>query len=54
MDLIIARIREAARKRAEYRETVAALENMPLDVALDLEIFPRDAERIARQAVYGD
>lgn len=53
MDKIIARIREAARKRAEYRETVAAIESMPLDVALDLEIFPRDAEKIARQAVYG-
>jgi uncharacterized protein YjiS (DUF1127 family) len=53
MEQIIARIREAARKRAEYRETVAALEKLPLDVALDLEISPRDADRIARQAVYG-
>ena len=53
MEQIIARIREAARKRAEYRETVAALQNLPLDTALDLDIYPRDADKIARQAVYG-
>jgi uncharacterized protein YjiS (DUF1127 family) len=53
MEQIITNIREAARKRAQYRETVTALESLPLDVALDLDIYPREAEKIARQAVYG-
>ncbi|MBC7156601.1 MAG: DUF1127 domain-containing protein [Rhodobacteraceae bacterium] len=38
---------------AEYRRTRAALERLPLDTALDLDIYPRDAARIARRAVYG-
>ena len=42
------------RKHAEYRRTVDALEKLPLDVALDLDIFPGDARRIARRAVYGN
>ncbi|SFP56762.1 hypothetical protein [Tranquillimonas alkanivorans] len=42
-----------ARKRAAYRRTVAEIRSMPLDVALDLNIYPGDAHRIARQAVYG-
>ncbi|MFZ5709114.1 MAG: hypothetical protein ACOY4T_05420 [Pseudomonadota bacterium] len=41
------------RRHAEYRRTVDALERLPLDVALDLDIVPGDARRIARQAVYG-
>ena len=53
MEQIITNIRDAARKRAQYRETVVALESLPLDVALDLDIYPREAEKIARQAVYG-
>jgi uncharacterized protein YjiS (DUF1127 family) len=36
-----------------YRRTVAEIEAMPLDVALDLEIWREDARRIARHAVYG-
>lgn len=47
------RIRTAARKRTAYRRTVAALEAMPLHVALDLDIYRGDAARIARKAVYG-
>ena len=42
-----------ARKRAEYRRTVAELRRMPIDVALDLDIDQGDASVIARQAVYG-
>ncbi len=53
MEKIVASLREAARKRAEYRETVAALQSLPLDIALDLDIHHSDAERIARDAVYG-
>lgn len=40
-------------KRSQFRRTVAALRAMPLDVALDLDLFPGDAEKIARRAVYG-
>lgn len=54
MEKILAQFRDAARKRAEYRETVAALRSLPLDVALDLDIHRPDADRIARRAVYGD
>lgn len=36
-----------------YRLTVAEIEAMPLDVALDLDIWREDARRIARRAVYG-
>ena len=37
----------------KYRRTVAEIERMPLDVALDLDIWREDAHRIARRAVYG-
>ena len=40
-------------KHAQYRRTVRELRAMPLDVALDLELYPGDAERIAARAVYG-
>jgi uncharacterized protein YjiS (DUF1127 family) len=36
-----------------YRRTVTEIEAMPLDVALDLDIFREDARRIAHEAVYG-
>lgn len=38
---------------SRYRRTVAELERMPLDVALDLDIYPGNAREIARRAVYG-
>jgi uncharacterized protein YjiS (DUF1127 family) len=38
---------------AKYRRTVAEIERMPLDVALDLDIWREDARNIARRAVYG-
>lgn len=37
-----------------YRRTVRELRQLPLDVALDLDIYPGDAEKIARRAVYGN
>lgn len=40
-------------KHAEYRRTVKELRRMPLDVALDLNIHPGDAEKIAKKSVYG-
>jgi uncharacterized protein YjiS (DUF1127 family) len=38
---------------ARYRRTRDEIARMPLDVALDLDIYPGDAERIARMAVWG-
>lgn len=46
-------MRDRLAKRAAYHRTVDALRNMPRDVALDLDIYPGDAERIAREVIYG-
>lgn len=46
-------LKTAARKRAAYLRTKAELEAMPLDVALDLNIYRGDASEIAHRAVYG-
>jgi hypothetical protein len=50
---MLTNLREAARKRAEYRRTLAELRNMPLDVALDLDLDKSHPERVAHAAVYG-
>jgi uncharacterized protein YjiS (DUF1127 family) len=50
---MIAQLREAAEKRALYRRTRDEIANMPRRVALDLGIFPEDAELMARKAVWG-
>ena len=41
------------KKRAAYARTVRELRNLPVDTALDLDIYPGDAERLAQRAVYG-
>ena len=41
------------KKRRDYMRTVRALREMPLSTALDLDINPEDAEKIARRSVYG-
>lgn len=46
-------LKTAARNYAMYRQTRDEIANLPLDIALDLDIYPGDAERIAREAVYG-
>jgi uncharacterized protein YjiS (DUF1127 family) len=46
-------LREAARTYALYIKTRNEIANMPIDVALDLNIYRGDAEKIAREAVYG-
>ena len=46
-------LRAAAHRRAQYHRTVAELQNMPIDTALDLGIYQGDADKIARRAVYG-
>jgi hypothetical protein len=50
---IIHQFKEAAHKRALYVKTRDEIARMPLEVALDLDIFRGDAERIAYEAVYG-
>jgi hypothetical protein len=50
---VISYLKDAIEKRAAYLHTKAEIENMPLDMALDLDIYRGDADRIARLAVYG-
>jgi len=44
---------DRVRKRARYNRTLAELRSLPIDTALDLDIYHGDAEMIARRAVYG-
>ena len=53
MKSLIARVRVEAEKRALYRRTRDEIATMPRHVALDLGIFPEDADRMARAAVWG-
>jgi len=53
MKHFFAQAREAAAKRALYRRTRDEIATMPRHIALDLGIFPEDAEQIARTAVWG-
>ena len=50
---VIELLRDAAVSYARYRKTRDEIANLPLDVALDLDIYPGDADRIAHGAVYG-
>ncbi len=50
---LLTTIQTRLRQRAAFRRTKAELEAMPLDVAIDLDIYKPDAARIAEQAVYG-
>ena len=45
--------RANAAKRALYRRTRDEIAALPRQAALDLGIFPEDAARIAREAVWG-
>lgn len=53
MHSLIAKVRDEAAKRALYRKTRDEIANLPRSLALDLGIFPEDADRIAREAVWG-
>ena len=46
-------LRTSARTYGAYLRTKREIANLPLDVALDLDIYPADARRIAHDAVYG-
>lgn len=50
---VFERLMAAARDRARYRQTRNEIARIPLDVALDLGIYPGDAEDLARKAVWG-
>lgn len=53
MSHLINSLRDAYRKHVAYEETVEAIRNMPLDVALDLDVDRSQAREIAHKAVYG-
>ena len=42
------------KKRRSYNRTMRELSRLPLDTALDLDIYAGDIRDIARRAVYGD
>jgi uncharacterized protein YjiS (DUF1127 family) len=46
-------LKTAAANHALYRQTRDEIASLPADIALDLGIYPGDAEQIARDAVYG-
>jgi uncharacterized protein YjiS (DUF1127 family) len=50
---IITTLRARLNDQARYRRIRDEIARMPLDVALDLDIYPGDADRIARQVVWG-
>ncbi|QYK39814.1 MAG: hypothetical protein KF887_10015 [Paracoccaceae bacterium] len=54
MTRIIEDLKTRLHDHARYLRTRDEIARLPLDVALDLDIFPGDADRIARRAVYGD
>ncbi|WP_420863205.1 hypothetical protein [Algirhabdus cladophorae] len=51
--IILTTLTTAVQKWMEYRNTLAELRAMPLNVALDLDIYRGDAKKIAAKAVYG-
>ncbi|MBF9043667.1 hypothetical protein HKCCE4037_10025 [Rhodobacterales bacterium HKCCE4037] len=54
MASILSTIRTAAQKRAAYNRTVAELSALSVEQGVeDLGLYPGDAAKIARQAVYG-
>jgi hypothetical protein len=50
---LLSGLRKAAAKRAEYRRIRDEIRHMPVAMALDLDIYPGDADKIAYRAVYG-
>lgn len=50
---LITSLRTAARKRAAYRRTLFELRGLDPALAEDVAIYPGDARRLAREAVYG-
>lgn len=53
MTKFIKHLRANAARRTEYRRIRDEIRFMPRAMALDLDIYPGDADRIAWRAVYG-
>jgi hypothetical protein len=53
MTYLLTNLQQGLQKRAAYHRTLAELRRMPLDVAIDLDIDPMQAPKLAAQAVYG-
>lgn len=53
MKTLIAKYRTEVAKRAAFRRTRDEIANLPRSIAMDLGIFPEDADQIAREAVWG-
>lgn len=53
MKALIAKYRVEVAKRAAFRRTRDEIANLPRSTAMDLGIFPEDADQIAREAVWG-
>lgn len=53
MKTLLANLRAAAAKRALYRRTRDEIASMSVRESLDLGLFPGDAAKIARKAVWG-
>jgi hypothetical protein len=53
MKTLFAQYRAELAKRAAFRRTRDEIAHLPRSMALDLGIFPEDADQIAREAVWG-
>jgi uncharacterized protein YjiS (DUF1127 family) len=53
MKSIILKLRRAVSNQVAYRKIRDEIAQMPRHEALDLGMYPEDAERIARKAVWG-
>lgn len=53
MSTLLNTLQTRLKQRAAYLRTKAELEAMPLDVAIDLDIYKPDAAKLAAEAVYG-
>jgi len=53
MMTVLEKLTTAVRDRARYRRTRDEIARMPIEIALDVGIYPGDAKAIARRTVYG-
>ena len=53
MKTLFAQYRAELAKRASYRRTRDEIAALPRRVAIDLGMFPEDADQIAREAIWG-
>ena len=53
MKTLFAKYRAEVAKQAAFRWTRDEIANMARSTAIDLGIFPEDADKIAREAVWG-